>query len=345
MRVPAFAILISCLASAALADDFKTTEDKEYKNATVLCVEPDGIVIKTRAGISKLYFSELPPEVLERFHFGSQWSAQLPAGANEEIRITQQQNIEEDQECEDEAPRKVKIAQEKQRAILAKAESIRIPHIDFRDVTVREAIESLAAQGHDHDPGGTGVVIGMFMNDIEPEGEPIPRLTLSLQDVTLFQAVTAVAQEMGFSVCVSSFGLDIHCVHREFPGWKISVRCIKPAKEELSDFDRRIVESTVQSASVIALAKWERSRCTLRCVVTDILKQAPGSAFYYKVGDEISDLDEQVTSKLNYGDGQVLFYTGSPARLEQTATYCGDRIAGLGGIPISNLREIVDRSK
>jgi hypothetical protein len=26
-----------------LADDFKTTEGKEYKNATVFCVEPDGI--------------------------------------------------------------------------------------------------------------------------------------------------------------------------------------------------------------------------------------------------------------------------------------------------------------
>jgi len=185
----------------------------------------------------------------------------------------------------------------------------------------------------------------MSMNDIEREGEPIPRLTLSLQDVTLFQAVTAVAQEMGLSVGVVSFGLNIFCVHREFPGWKISVRCIKPAKDELSDFDQRIVESTVQSASVIALAKWERSRCTLRCVVTDILKQAPGSAFHYKVGDEISDLDEEVASDLNYGDGQVLFYTGSPARLEQTAMYCGDRVAGLGGIPISNLREIVDRSK
>jgi len=345
MSVPAFAILISCLASAALADDFKTTEGKEYKNATLFCVEPDGIVIKTRSGISKLYFSELPPEVLKRFHFGSQWSGQFPARANEETRITQQQNIEEDQKCEDEAPRKVKIEREKQRAILAKAESIRIPHIDFRDVTVREAIESLAAQGHDHDPGGTGIVIGMSMNDIEREGEPIPRLTLSLQDVTLFQAVTAVAQEMGLSVGVVSFGLNIFCVHREFPGWKISVRCIKPAKDELSDFDQRIVESTVQSASVIALAKWERSRCTLRCVVTDILKQAPGSAFHYKVGDEISDLDEEVASDLNYGDGQVLFYTGSPARLEQTAMYCGDRVAGLGGIPISNLREIVDRSK
>ena len=109
--------------------------------------------------------------------------------------------------------------------------------------------------------------------------------------------------------------------------------------------DRGFVESRVQSASVIALTKWERSRCTLRCVVTDILKQAPGSAFSYKVGDEISDLDEQVASNINYGDGQVLFYTGSPARLEQAATYCGDRIAGLGGIPISNLREIVGRSK
>ena len=344
MRVPL--VLISlCLALVALADDFKTAEGKEYKDATVLCVEPDGIDIKTRSGTAKLYFSELPPEVVKRFHFGSQWSRQFPAGANEEIRVTSQQNIEEDQECEDGAPPKVKIEREKQRAVLAKAESIRIPHIDFRDVTVREAIESLAAQGHDHDPGSTGVGIGMSMNDIEPEGEPIPRLTLLLKDVTLFQAVTAVAQEMGFSVCVSSFGLNIHCVHREFSGWKISVHCIRPAKEELSDFDQRIVESTIQSASVIALTKWERSRCTLRCVVTDILKQAPGSAFYYKVGDEISDLDEQVASNVSRGDGQVLFYTGSPARLEQTATYYGDRIAGFAGIPISNLREIVDRSK
>src|SRR5262245_18644605 len=51
MRVPL--VLISlCLALAALADDFKTADGKEYRNATVLCVEPDGIDIKTRSGIS-----------------------------------------------------------------------------------------------------------------------------------------------------------------------------------------------------------------------------------------------------------------------------------------------------
>jgi hypothetical protein len=48
----------------------KTTEGKEYKNAKLFCVEPDGIVIKTKSGISKVYFSELPQEVQERFHHG-----------------------------------------------------------------------------------------------------------------------------------------------------------------------------------------------------------------------------------------------------------------------------------
>jgi hypothetical protein len=211
MSVPAFAILISCLASAALADDFKTTEGKECKNATLFCVEPDGIVIKTKSGISKVYFSELPQEVQERFHHGSQWSAQNPARANEEIKITPQQKIEEDQKREDEAPGNLEIEEQQQRAVLAKAESIRIPYIEFRDVTVREAVEFLGAQRQDNDPGGTRLLIGTSLNDTEPEDQPIPRLTLLLQDVTLFQAVTAVAQQLDLSVNVVSFGLYIYC--------------------------------------------------------------------------------------------------------------------------------------
>jgi hypothetical protein len=112
-----------------------------------------------------------------------------------------------------------------------------------------------------------------------------------------------------------------------------------------SNFDRRTPESRVQSASVIAVAKWERSDSTLRCVVTDILKQAPDTAFYYKVGDEIKTLNQHITNNADYGDGQILFFTGSPARLEETAAYRGDRVTGLGDIPISNLRDIIARSK
>ena len=71
MNAPTLAILIVCFASIALADDFKTIAGKEYKNVTVSRVEADGIVIKGKSGISKVYFVELPKDVQDRFHYGS----------------------------------------------------------------------------------------------------------------------------------------------------------------------------------------------------------------------------------------------------------------------------------
>src|SRR5947209_17095898 len=72
MNKAALAILAALSASIALAEDFKTINGKEYKNVTVSRVEPDGIVLKTKSGISKLYFTELPKEVQERFHYNVQ---------------------------------------------------------------------------------------------------------------------------------------------------------------------------------------------------------------------------------------------------------------------------------
>jgi hypothetical protein len=61
----------------------------------------------------------------------------------------------------------------------------------------------LAAQGHDNDPDGTGVTF-----TIEPYTSP--RITFLLQDVTLFEAVTAVAEQFGLSVCATRAGLFIY---------------------------------------------------------------------------------------------------------------------------------------
>ena len=55
-------------AALALAEDFETIRGKVYKNATVIRVEKDGIVLKTKTGISKVYFVELANDVRERFH-------------------------------------------------------------------------------------------------------------------------------------------------------------------------------------------------------------------------------------------------------------------------------------
>ena len=62
-------IVAVLVASLALSEDFKTTNGKVYKDATVSRIEGDGIVLKTEAGISKVYFTELPQEVQERFHW------------------------------------------------------------------------------------------------------------------------------------------------------------------------------------------------------------------------------------------------------------------------------------
>ena len=152
---PNFLIVLILSVSVVLADDFKTLDGKEYKNAQVRAVELDGIVIETNAGVLKIllkiYFSELPREVQERFHYDPE-------------------------------------------QIVQKAQSIWIPYIEFRDVTIDEAVRSLVEQ----EPSDAGV------NTMISDYSPTARITLLLQDVTFFQAVTAVAQQFGLSVCAGA---------------------------------------------------------------------------------------------------------------------------------------------
>ena len=61
------AILAALSVSLALAEDFKTVSGKLYKDATIVRVEADGIVVRTKTGISKIYFIELPKDVQGRF--------------------------------------------------------------------------------------------------------------------------------------------------------------------------------------------------------------------------------------------------------------------------------------
>jgi hypothetical protein len=83
----AVAILAALSMSLAVADDFKTTNGKEYKNATVTRVEPDGIVVKSKSGISKVYFTELSKEVQEKYHYNPEAAQKFAAETNEEIKI------------------------------------------------------------------------------------------------------------------------------------------------------------------------------------------------------------------------------------------------------------------
>src|SRR4030095_17070788 len=87
MSTPTFVILLVCFASITLADAFTTIDGKEYKDATISHVEADGIVIKTKTGISKIYFGELPKDVQERFY-----GSATPAGKAVTQRIDEAQS-------------------------------------------------------------------------------------------------------------------------------------------------------------------------------------------------------------------------------------------------------------
>jgi hypothetical protein len=104
MKVPIVPIL--CFGSVALADDFKTLAGKEYKDVTVSRVEADGIVLTGKAGISKVYFTELPKDVQERFGYDPQtagdYSAQQNAGL-EQVRKQQEETLRQKAEASQKA--------------------------------------------------------------------------------------------------------------------------------------------------------------------------------------------------------------------------------------------------
>ena len=108
-------ILATLSASIALADDFKTINGKEYKNATVSHIEADGIVLKTKSGISKVYFVELPKEVQKRFGYDTDKIEAEKAAEEkrvEEQKAAQRQRMEKGRKSESKVVSIVSVTRE-----------------------------------------------------------------------------------------------------------------------------------------------------------------------------------------------------------------------------------------
>ena len=115
MSTKVLTFLILSYALAAFAEDFKSINGKEYKNATVTRVEPDGIVVKTKSGITKIYFTELPKNVQERFQYDSEKAASYSS--------EQAANYEAYQKQQEETRRQQAAADAKNNAVLAEQQA------------------------------------------------------------------------------------------------------------------------------------------------------------------------------------------------------------------------------
>jgi hypothetical protein len=103
----ALSIFAALSASLALAEDFKTITGKEYKDATITRVEGDGIVLRTKTGISKVYFVELPQDVQKKFRP----SPATPSAAQREHEATKSEAKQDGHRQADRGGRVVVVGQ------------------------------------------------------------------------------------------------------------------------------------------------------------------------------------------------------------------------------------------
>lgn len=108
----------------------------------------------------------------------------------------------------------------------------------------------------------------------------------------------------------------------------------------VKQFHELDIEQQIKQASVIALAEYVPSEDgKMKAVITEFIKNQPGTTIYYNIGDEHPLSSYYPKNKSRHGDGLVIFFTGSPAQMKLSMTYSGERISGLGDMPIKLLRK------
>lgn len=178
MKMKGLFFLMVGFASVAVADDFKTNAGKEYKDATVTRVEPDGIVVKTKSGITKVYFTELPSDVQERFHYDPQKATAYSAEQSANYAAHQKQQEEAQHQQEDAAA--------KNKAILAQQEAARnrIQSLHEHYAALQREEEALLQQiGEAKQPGPTRQVGKKLEHQPNPKKSQLPLLQSHLSEV------------------------------------------------------------------------------------------------------------------------------------------------------------------
>jgi len=172
------AVLIFAAAAAAFSEDFKTVNGKEFKDATITRVEPDGIVVKTKSGMSKVYFAELPKEVQERFHYDPQKASTYSAEEAANYAAYQNQQAE--------ARRQQEEAAAKNNAILAQQQAAknRTQTLQDRYATLQQEENALLVKiGEAKQPGPEYWQGKHKSHHSNPQKSQLPLLQSQLSDV------------------------------------------------------------------------------------------------------------------------------------------------------------------
>ena len=170
--------LIFSFASLGFSEDFKTVNGKEYKDATVTRVEPDGIVVKTKLGVTKVYFTELTKDVQERFHYDSEKAASYSAEQAANYTAYQKQQ-EETRRQQAEADAKNNAALAEQQAATNRTQALQARYGELQ----RQENDLLHQIGEAKQPGPEYRQGKSVLHHPNPQKSQLPLLQSHLSDV------------------------------------------------------------------------------------------------------------------------------------------------------------------
>ena len=123
---------------------------------------------------------------------------------------------------------------------------------------------------------------------------------------------------------------------------------VVPAKDYTDPYENFYhwpLDKKIERASVILLIEWDKDGPMLKAMIKEILKIEPNTVLYYKVGQEFESQSLYPKENTSYGDGQLVFMTGSPASMRVSTTHENGRLLGMGNMPIEILREKIKKLK
>ena len=178
MQTKLFTILLLSFAAAALSEDFQTVNGKEYKGATITRLEPDGIVVKTNSGVTKIYFTELPKDVQDRFHYDSGKAASYSAEQAARYTAYQKQQ-EETRRQQHDAEAKTNAALAEQQAATNRTQALQTRYGELQ----KQEDDLLRQIGQAKQPGPAYRQGKSVRHQPNPQKSELPLLQSHLSDV------------------------------------------------------------------------------------------------------------------------------------------------------------------
>lgn len=175
------------------------------------------------------------------------------------------------------------------------------------------------------------------MNDSSPSDAVVRALKRLTVAIWVLIAITTL--ELLFGLFVTLFPA---AVARHFAAQSSDFSSAPPIDQN-RDFYNWPLEKQIGAASVIAVGKMKLEDNIYKCIIAEILKQSPNTTFYYKVGDEYRQGNHAAKPGNDYGDGQLLFFVGSPAEFRYSVSFSGDRVTALGDMPLDVLRQMIHK--